>query len=119
MLKVKSDSVQNRSYHFSLLVIHFISRLPKGNPYWVLGDQLLRSGTSIGANIFEAKSSSSRKEFIRYYEIALKSANETNYWLGLLKDSSFIPASKILPLSEACTELSKIVASSILTLKSK
>jgi len=62
-------------------------RLTEKRVYWTVTDQLIRSATSIGANIIEGKSASSKKDFIRYYEIAFKSANETKYWLGLLRDA--------------------------------
>mgnify|MGYP003866386553 CR=1 FL=1 len=62
--------------------------LPNKKVYWVISDQLLRAATSIGANIVEAKASSSKRDFIKFYEIALKSANETKYWLGLLRDAA-------------------------------
>ena len=78
-LNPKTD-LRYRSYLFSIEVIKFINTLPDKKVYWVIVDQLLRCATSIGANIVEAKSASSRKDFIKFYEIALKSANETKYW---------------------------------------
>ena len=117
---LKSD-VKYRAYRFSLLIIDFISQLPNKKAFWVIGDQLLRSATSIGANIVEAKSSSSKKEFIRYFEVALKSANETKYWLSLLRDSNLEGSDKTKVeevLSEAI-ELSNMIASSLLTMKGK
>ena len=80
---------------------------------------MLRSGTSIGANVVEAKSASSRRDFTRYYEIALKSANETKYWLGLVKDGLKVNGEEIEFLTAETSELSKMIASSILTLKDK
>ncbi|MCH7951624.1 four helix bundle protein [Patescibacteria group bacterium] len=84
---VKTD-LKIRSYQFSLRIIRLVSRLPSTRIFWVIGDQLLRNSTSIGANIVETKSSSSKKEFIKFYEISLKSTNETKYWLCLLRDSN-------------------------------
>lgn len=81
----KSSNVRTRSYKFSLSMIEFINQLPNKKTFWIIGDQLLRSSTSIGANIMEAKSSSSRRDFIRFYQIALKSGNETDYWLKLIE----------------------------------
>jgi four helix bundle protein len=86
-LNSKSANLADRSYKFSLEIIllaPLISSVPGFRP---LSDQLFRSGTSIGANIAEAKSASSRIEFKKFQEIALKSANETTYWLNLAKDS--------------------------------
>ena len=76
-----------RCYRFSIAVIRLTRYLPETRVYWTVTDQLIRSATSIGANIIEGKSASSKRDFIRFYEIALKSANETNYWLGLLRDA--------------------------------
>jgi four helix bundle protein len=78
ILKVKTD-LNKRCFNYSIKIIQFIRGLPKERIYWVLSDQLVRSATSIGANIFEAKSASSKRDFIKYYEIALKSANESTY----------------------------------------
>jgi len=85
----------------------------------VISDQLLRSATSIGANIVEAKASSSKRDFIKFYEIALKSANETEYWLGLLKDATQADKNKTNQLLVEVEEISKMLGSSLLTLKNK
>jgi four helix bundle protein len=92
---VKSSDIKDRAYQFSLAVIKFTSKFPQKRIYWIIGDQLLRSSTSIGANIVEAKSSSSKREFIKFYEISLKSANETKYWLCLLRDGNIIEKSVV------------------------
>lgn len=116
---VKTD-VKLRSYYFSLAVIKFIVLFPQQKIYWVFSDQLLRSATSIGANLVEAKSSSSKKDFIKFYEIALKSANETKYWLCLLRDSKLdLDSSNIGKLLAEAIELSNMLGSSLLTLKKK
>ena len=117
-VKVKSDLTQ-RCYDFSLKLITFISGLSDTRVSRVLTDQLLRSGTSIGANIVEARSASSRRDFTRYYEIALKSANETKYWLGLVKNGLNVTGEESDYLQKETNELSKVIASSILTLKDK
>ena len=80
------NEFRERCYRYSLSVINLIKELPEKRVYWTLSDQLLRSATSIGANIVEAKSASSKRDYIKYYEISLKSANETKYWLGFLRD---------------------------------
>jgi four helix bundle protein len=76
--KVKTE-LRERCYNYSIKIIKFIDALPEKRVNWVLSNQLLRSATSVGANVIEAKSASSKRDFIRYYEIALKSANETKY----------------------------------------
>ena len=108
-----------RCYYFSIQIIKFLETLPEKRIYWVISDQLLRSATSIGANIVEAKSSSSKRDFIKFFEISLKSANETKYWLGLLRDSTNINKEKINQLLKETEEISKILGSSLLTMKNK
>jgi len=117
-LKLKTD-LRQRCYNFSISVVKFIEKLPQKRTFWIISDQLLRSATSIGANVVEAKSSSSRREFIKFYEIALKSANETKYWLELLRDATEISKKEIEILLKECEEISKMLAKSLLTLKDK
>ncbi len=116
--KYKSD-LKYRCYLFSIEVIKFVSQFPNQRIYWIISDQLLRCATSIGANVVEAKSGSSRKDFIKFYEIALKSANETKYWLGLLRDAVKADKTVVNQLLAEVTEISKMLGSSILTTKSR
>lgn len=108
-----------RCYYFSIDVISFLKTLPDKKVYWIIADQLLRSATSVGANIVEAKSSSSKRDFIKFFEISLKSANETKYWFGLLRDATDADKNKVNKLLAEIEEISKILGSSILTLKNK
>jgi four helix bundle protein len=116
--KIKKE-FRERCYRYSIAIIKQIEDLPEKRVYWTVSDQLLRSATSIGANVIEAKSASSKKDFIRYYEIALKSANETKYWLGLLRDALDVDKARINKLLKETGELSNILAASVLTMKGK
>jgi four helix bundle protein len=116
--KIKNEFME-RCYHFSIAVIKLTRELPEKRVYWTVSDQLIRSATSIGANIIEGKSASSKKDFMKYYEIALKSANETKYWLGLLRDALEGDKVEISELMKETTELAKILAASVLTMKGK
>lgn len=116
--KIKSE-FRERCYNFSIKVIKTIRRLPDERACWIISDQLLRSATSIGANIVEAKSASSKRDYIKYYEIALKSANETKYWLGLLRDALDIDGIEINRLLKETGEIANILAASLLTMKEK
>ena len=116
---IKSNNVKTRAYSFSLEIIKFVNELPNKRAFWSIGDQLLRSATSIGANMIEAQSSSSRREFIKFYEISLKSANEAIYWLSLLRDSYPELKLKSEKLIKENSEICKMLGSSILTLKGK
>lgn len=115
---LKTD-LRYRCYHFSISIIKFLGALPEKKVYWTISDQLLRCATSIGANVIEAKAASSRKDFINYYAIALKSANETKYWLGLLRDATETNKEETNLLLKEVEEISKMLGSSIITLKTK
>ncbi|MFH1827157.1 MAG: four helix bundle protein [bacterium] len=117
-LKFKSD-LKQRCFNFSLKLIDFLNKLSKNNTSYIIKNQLLRSGMSIGANLFEASASSSKLEFKRFNEISLKSANETKYWLFLLKESNISDSYKTQILLNEVTELSKMIASGVLKLKGK
>lgn len=116
---IKSNDVKVRAYRFSLDIISFVNELPNKRAFWIIGDQLLRAATSIGANLIEAKASSSKRDFIKFYEIALKSANETKYWLCLLRDSYLDLKPRCEELLRESTEISNMLGSSVLTLKGK
>ena len=75
-----------RAFYLSISVIRFLESLSYKQSIKIISDQLIRCVTSIGANIVEAKSSSSKKEFLNYFQIALKSANEVKYWLAMLRE---------------------------------
>lgn len=119
MSNLKSRNIKYRAYKFSLEIIDLVKDFPKTRIYLIFTDQLLRSATSIGANLIEAKASSSKRDFIRFYEIALKSCNETIYWLCLLRDGKLVEAAEINPRLEEAIEISKMIGSSLLTLKGK
>lgn len=108
-----------RAYRYSISLIEFLDTLPKDMSSQVITKQLLRSATSIGANIVEAKASSSKRDFTNFFSHALKSANESLYWLGLLRDAKKINNAQLKYLLGETKELANILASSILTLKGK
>ncbi|HLA26160.1 MAG TPA: four helix bundle protein [Patescibacteria group bacterium] len=119
MIDSQRSDLRIRTYRFSIKMIRFLETLPEKRVYWVISDQLLRSATSIGANIIEAKSASSRRDFIKFYEISLKSANETVYWLGLLKDATKADTRLVNELLNESDEISRMLGASLLTLKKK
>ena len=117
-LKLKTK-LKDRAYQYSIIIIGFIDTLPKDASSQVITKQLLRAATSIGANIIEAQSSSSKRDFTNFFTHSLKSANESLYWLGLLKDAKKISNAQLEYLLNETKELANILASSILTLKGK
>lgn len=116
--KVKID-LKARCYQFSLDTIALTDKLPAKRSAWVIQDQLIRSATSVGANLFEAGAASSRLEYKRYYEISLKSANETKYWLNLLKDIALVNDKSVDVLIKEVNELANMLAAGVLKLKSR
>lgn len=100
-------------------MIQLIDTLPDRKAYWSIGDQVLRSATSVGANLAEATGALSRRDYINFYSISLKSANETKYWLALIRDSKKADSLLADELLREAEELSRMIAASILTLKGK
>ena len=111
--------LKDRAYQYSIKVIEFLDTLPKDVSTEVITKQLLRSATSIGANIVEAKGASSKRDFTNFFSHSLKSANESLYWLGLLRDAKKINSAQLEYLLGETKELANILGSSVLTLKGK
>ena len=112
-----SSIIKGKSYHFSLEIVKTYKYLNFQQKEYVLARQLLRSGTSIGANIEEALGGQSKKDFISKMSIAYKEARETNYWIRLLKDSSILEENKSNVLLLNCDELIRIISSILITAK--
>lgn len=108
---------KKRCFVFSLEILKLAEILRQNKGNWILIDQLIRSATSIGANIVEGGSSTSKKEFINYFQIALKSSSETLYWLALLREMNIDKREKINTLIQECTEIKKIISTIILNTK--
>lgn len=115
--KFKKDFT-DRLIRFSIAIIKFCGKLKESKEYKEVASQLIRSGTSIGANVIEAKASSSKRDYIKFFEIALKSANETKYWLIIIDKGCNNNQEAQRLLSEA-DEIAKIIGSSLLTLKGR
>lgn len=112
--------LKKRAYLYALDVIGFIDSLDKKDySVQIISKQLLRSATSIGANIIEAQAGSTRKDFINFFTYALKSANESKFWLGLLRDSKKADAVRVNQLLQETIEIANILGSSVLTLKGR
>lgn len=109
-----ANVIEEKSYKFSLKIIKVFKGLSSQNEY-VLSKQLLRSGTSIGANVVEGLRAQSRKDFISKMNIALKEANETEYWIRLLIDSEYLNPLENSGLLSDCKELCRILNSIVRT----
>ena len=112
--------LKKRAYIYALNIIKLFDNLNKNDfAVQVIAKQLLRSATSIGANIIEAQAGSTKKDFTNFFNYSLKSANESKFWLGLLRDSKKGNQDEINKLLQETIELSNILGSSIMTLKGK
>ena len=105
--------VKDKSKAFALRIIKLYKYLRQDKKEYVLSQQLLRSGTSIGANIVEAHHAMSKKEFLAKMNIALKEAAETEYWLDLLKESEYINPIEFNSINRGCEEIKKLLVSII------
>ena len=109
--------IKYRSYNFALATIKYLDKIEVKRIFHSLIDQVIRSSTSIGANVVEGKSGSSKKDLIKFFKIALKSANETKYWICLLREGFNLQKKEINALIQEADEISKIIAASLLTLQ--
>lgn len=119
LVKQNGSIVGQKSYAFALAIIKLYKNLSTEKREFILSKQVLRSGTSIGANINEALAGESKRDFIHKMSISLKEARETAYWLNLLFDSGYIEKGEYIVLINNCNELMKILSSIILTTKEK
>ncbi len=118
----KKREFKLRIYRYIICLIRFLANLPNEAVVREIKGQGTRGGTSIGANYFEAEAASSKKDFQNFFHHALKSANETKFWLAILRDGGFAPPN----LKDECNyllnetkEIANILASSLLTMKGK
>ena len=111
--------IVKKSYSFALECIKTYKDLINEKKEFVLSKQLLRSGTSVGANIHEAVAGESKKDFIHKLSISVKEARETRYWLNLLKDSDYINEEQFKNVNDKCLEVTRILNSIILTTKER
>ena len=109
--------LKDKSYAFALRIVKLARYLQDQKKEFILSKQTLRSGTSIGAMIFEGEFGQSKADFINKMYVALKEANETDYWLSLLKDSGFITKKMHQSMSEDNKELIAMLVSTIKTSK--
>ena len=113
----KPYNIKHRCFYFSKDVVSFVSSSKYDKVFYSLFDQLVRSATSIGANVVEGSSGSSKKDWIKFLIIALKSSNETKYWLCLIRDTMEVSKDEINNLINEAEEISKIIASIVLKAK--
>src|SRR5687767_12584678 len=119
MIHMDVNIIKNKSFRFSIDVVQTCQYLVKEKKEFVLSRQFLRSGTSIGAMVRESIYAESTSDFIHKLSIALKEANETEYWILLMKETHYIGNDQIRSLSNDIIEIKKILTAIILSSKKK
>jgi four helix bundle protein len=115
----KESVLREKSYAFAIRIVQLSQFLQQEKKEFVLSKQILRCGTAIGALVREAEYAQSNADFISKFSISLKEANETAYWLSLLKNTDYIDTRLYQSLFQDCDELIAILVSTIKTLKAK
>ena len=113
--KMKENLLKTKSLAFSVRIVGLYRYLTEQKKEYILSKQILRSGTSIGANIYEANYGQSKVDFAAKLQIALKEAAETEYWLLLLTQTNYLEESMGKSLTEDCLELKRLLVSSVRT----
>jgi four helix bundle protein len=119
-LKVKNEKqnpLKSKSYSFALRIVNLYKYLSTSKEEYILSKQVLRSGTAIGALVSEAEFGQSKADFTSKMSIALKEANESIYWLSLLKDSKYIDQTMYLSLVGNAKELTAMLVATVKTTK--
>lgn len=117
MYSKKRGVISIKSYNFAIRTIKLTQFLQKEHKEYVLSQQILKSGTSVGALIKEAEFAQSKMDFVHKLSIALKEANETSYWLSLLKDTDYLDDKLFISLQSDCKELISILVTIVKTTK--
>ena len=110
-------AIQEKSFDFSVRIVNLCRYLREEQREFVLTKQLLRSGTSVGANVAEAQQAQSRQDFVHKSNIALKEAYETNYWLRLLHATGYLTNKEYESIITDCKELEKLLIAIVKTAK--
>ena len=108
----RSQVLLKRMKTFAVRVIRMSEALPRRNAGWVVGKQIIKSSSSIGANYIESQRASSKAHFVTILEISLREADETRYWLELIEEAELVSAAKLKNLYQECAELVGILVAS-------
>lgn len=116
---MKENVVVTKSFDLAIRIVNLYKYLVETKKEYVMSKQILKSGTSIGANIWESQSAESKSDFIHKLSISLKEVRETSYWMELLYRTDFISIEEFESIDKDITELKKIISSIILTTRQK
>jgi len=109
--------IKDKSFEFALEIIKVSRHLIENKKEYIISKQLMRSGTSVGAMVRESERAESKKDFIHKLAIAQKEANEADYWIALLLQSKYLPASELQQIKSQCQSINKILARILITLR--
>ena len=110
-----NNAIEEKSFQFAVRIVKLCKYLQENKKEYILSKQLMRSGTSIGANIMESQQAQSRPDFVSKLNIALKEASETDYWLRLLQATDYLTDSEYSSIIADCKELEKLLTAIIKT----
>jgi four helix bundle protein len=111
--------ITERTVAFSLRIIQLYRQLEKDGAGRILGRQLLRCATSIGANVHEAQAGQSKADFVAKMSVAHKEAEETAYWLRLVSESGLVPAKRLAPLQDETQQIARVIAAILLSARGR
>ena len=112
-----ANTIQEKSFRFAVRIVNLCRYIQNEHNEFILTKQLLKSGTSIGANVSESQQAQSRSDFISKLNISLKEAYETNYWLRLLHETNFLTSEEFQSIIADCNELERLLISIVKTTK--
>ena len=119
MIDKRPNALKDKSYSFAIKIVKLSQYLVSEQKEYVLSKQVLRSGTAVGALIREGEFAESKADFVHKFRISLKEANETEFWLMLLKDTDYIDKERFVELHSQCKELIAMLVSSIKTVQER
>lgn len=114
---INDNVVEQKSFNFAVRIVNLYRHLLSEFKEYTISKQILRSGTSIGANVAEAIQAQSRPDFVSKLNIALKESTETKYWLKLMKATGYLTDKEYNSLFDDCTEIEKLLTTIIKTTK--
>ena len=115
----KQNIIQDKSYQLALQVIELIKKFPQRTEGFVIGNQLGRAGTSVGANVEEAIATFSKDDFTYKMSVSLKESRETHYWLRLTRDSLIVPKEAVTPIIPNAEEVMRILGAIVKSSRQK
>lgn len=112
-----NNNIQDKSFQFAIRIVNLCKQLRLERHEYILSNQLMKSGTSIGANVSEAQNAQSRADFLSKLNIALKEASESKYWIRLIHATEYLSEQEFQSIYADCVELEKILVASVKSTK--